>query len=188
MTNILLPIFVLAGMLTSSNAQSCRTILDRHQCNATPGCAPFFSPVLMVWMCRASSTNNLDFVRLDVEVEADRYDHSDFEYHGEETENIPSVGDEYDYYGSDEGDAPATLLLDHADGNDTWSDEPDSSRTIEEKHPPLHSEIKRDFSSHQKTRLRGSASRNAYFSAISVGDDSRPTRAYEFSTQMYEKV
>ena len=139
------------------------------------------------WSCTRAPYTNLDFVSL--EGESDKYSHRDYEdYYGEETENIPSVGDEYDYYGSDEGDAPATLLLDHADGNDTWSDESDSSRTIEEKHPPLHSEIKRDFSSHQKTRLRGSASRNAYFSAISVGDDSRPTRAYEFSTQMYEKV
>ena len=133
----------------------------------------------MVWMCnRASSTNNLDFVSL--EREADKYkykyDHSDYEYDGEETEKIPSVGDEHDYYGSDEGDAPASLLLDHADGNDAWLDEPDSSRTIEEKYQPLHSESeKTDFSSKQKTRLRGSASQNNYFSAISVGDDSRPT-------------
>ena len=67
-------------------------------------------------MCnRASSTNNLDFVSL--EREADKYGHRDYEdYYGEETENIPYVGDEYDYYGSDEGDAPASLLLDQADG------------------------------------------------------------------------
>ena len=172
MTKIILPLFVLAGMLTSSNAQSCEG-LDTQQCNDTAYCTIRFGT------CVSRKINNVrrtDFVSL--EGESDKYSHRDYEdYYGEETENIPSVGDEYDYYGSDEGDAPASLLLDdaHGEGN-AWSDEPGSSRTIEEKHQPLqlHSEMKTDFSSYQKTRLRGSASRNTYFSAISVGDDSRP--------------
>jgi hypothetical protein len=121
---------------------------------------------------RKINVRSTNFVSLDVE--ADRYGHSDYEYYGEETENIPSVGDEYDYYGSDEGDNPASLLLDHTDGNDAWSDEPDSSLAIEEKHQSLHSEIRSGYSSHQKTRLRGSDSRSNYVSAISVGDG-RPT-------------
>ena len=159
MTKMILP-FVLAGMLTSSNGQSCEG-LNTQQCNDTAGCTIRFG----ICVSRKINVRRTDFVSL--KREAGKYDHSDYEdYYGEETKNTPSVKDEYDYNGNNEEDDPVTLLLDDADGNDAWSDESDSSLTIEEKHQPLHSEL--------GSRLRGSAGRNTYVSAISVGDGSRP--------------
>lgn len=66
----------------------------------------------------------------------------------------------------------------HSDSGDDVSDEYDDDLYLyeDEDMDEEDEDVKTDFNSHQKTRLRGSASPNTYFSAISVGDGSRRSR------------
>ena len=89
---------------------------------------------------------------------------------------IPSDSDEHDY--AEQEDYAVDMNIDSGSGDDV-SDEFDlylSGDEDEDIDMDKDEDIKTDFSSHQKTRLRGSASgRNTYFSAISVGGGSRGT-------------
>lgn len=152
-------------MLSSGSAQNCSG-LDAQQCRARDGCS-------WIGMCVLSSIwdppSNLDVVSL----EADKYGDGDGYNEGGIKRMSPSGAGNNDYGNdisigrteSDDEDA-AYLPDDDGDEGDIWSVESDNSNK------PTHS----NYGSNENTRLslRGSASQNAYFSAVSVGNACNP--------------
>lgn len=172
MTKIIsLPLFVLATMLSSGSAQTCSG-LDAQQCRGTDGCTWIGRCVLSSFWDQEidwDPTPNLDVVSL----EADKYDDGDG-YNGGGIKRMPPGGAGDNDYGNDisigsmteSDDEDAASLPDDEDEGDTWSVESDSSNK------PTHS----NYGSNENTRLslRGAASQNTYFSAVSVGNACNP--------------
>ena len=147
---IILPLFVLATMLSSGSAQNCSG-LDAQQCRARHGC-------VWIGMCVHSHIwrdppSNLDVVSL----EADKYGDGDGYNEGGIKRMSPSGAGDNDYgndvsIGRTESDVEDAAFLPDDDGDegDIWSVKSDNSNK------PTHS----NYGSNENTRLslRGSAS------------------------------
>ena len=170
-TQVILPFLVLAGMLNDAQGQGCGG-LSRRQCFDTPGCgwAQFGGCVPTIWSAQATL---FDVIPSD----SDAHDDYELRHKGRPDQegyvvdvdtNIDSNG----HIGS--GDDVSDYEYDYEYENDDVSDEYDDLYLYEDEDMDKDEDIKTDFSSRQNTHLRGSASRNIFFSAVSVGGGSRP--------------
>jgi len=171
-TQLILPFLVLAGMLNDAQGQNCGG-LSRRQCFDTPGCgwAQFGGCVPTIWSAQATLFNIIPSDSDEHEYELLHKGRPDQEgYVVDVDKTIDSTG----HIGSD--DDVSEYEYDYNYDGDDVSDEYDDLYLYDDEDMDEDDDIKTDFSSHQKTRLRGSAiGRNSYFSAISVGGGSRGT-------------